>query len=112
MINLMAKLLGLNWVWEKIDGYKVYISGAGAMLSGLGTMFMGAAGIVGEFGAVHDWAAAFAWAKGMGMDANIGLLTKGWLAFMGGLGAVGWRHVQDKAQAAARLAAAPAQPAA
>lgn len=35
IMNLLMKFSGLGWVWDKVDGYKTFLSAAVSILAGL-----------------------------------------------------------------------------
>lgn len=89
LIDLAAKLSGLGWVWEKIDGYKTKLAAAAGILSG-------AAGLIGEIVPLLDkrsFAALLEFVKHLPQDPA-------WLLLVGGLGALGLGHKADKIAAA------------
>lgn len=100
-MNLIVKLLGLGWIWNKVDGLKTYIAAALAMATGLGGLCLALAGLGQEILpllAAHNLAGLLAFAKVAGADPNVAELGKAWLTLIGGLGLLGIGHKIDKTQ--------------
>lgn len=78
IINLLLKISGAGWVWEKLDGKKTNISGIASILSG-------AAALIIEFlaiGGKHDFAAVITFIKGLPTNPS-------WMMILAGLAALG-----------------------
>lgn len=108
IINLAAKLLGLNSFLAKINGSKAYIGAAGTMITGAITALTGLAGIVADLIPLETAAQYFAFAKGLGHNANAGLIAAG-----GGLLSKGWTDIGQRhavAKLEAKIAVPPPAP--
>lgn len=109
MIDLLAKLTGFGWVWDKLNGAKTYIAGATLMLSGAAAIATGVSAILTQFQAVSSLGGAIDWARGIESGDAWKMIQGGATSFGMGLAAIGLRHNQDKA-AAAVLATIPQAP--
>ena len=81
----MNWLLGLNKVWDALDGYKTYVAGAASALTG-------AAGLLNEVLPIIQHRSAtelLGWAKDLPNDQS-------WLLLLTGLAALGLRHSHSK----------------
>lgn len=99
VLNFLAKVSGLGWVWEKLDGYKTYVGGASGV-------FLGAAGLLQEIVTLVDhknYAEVLAWARALPHDQSI-------LAILAGLAALGLRHSNQKLEDKVDAAQSPALP--
>lgn len=100
LINLAVKWSGFGWIWGKLDGYKLYGTGALAILTGLVEVFTQLAPIL----AAHDSAGLFSFVTHIAAN-------DAWKTVLLGAGAIAAAHKADKMTAAAAAApsAAPAQ---
>lgn len=111
IVNLAGSYLGLKTLWEKIDGYKTYISGAARMMTGLGGILLGAAGEADAFVEnVHNIADAFHFVQNLVQhpDAPALAISAAWLVVLNGWHIIAEKHAEDKAaELAARAKALP-----
>lgn len=100
IINLLVKLSGLGWMWEKTDGLKTYLAAAAIILPGLGAALAALAGLAGEVGPIlgaHDAGALLAFVKALPHDQYADAMKAAWLTVGGGLAVLGLGHKLDKA---------------
>lgn len=115
IINMAGSWLGLKTLWDKIDGYKTYISGAAQMLTGFAGILGAAAAEANAFVAnVHDLAGSFKFLQGLAQnpDAPAKEAVLAWGVVLLGWHTIAAKHAADKAAAAQAVAApapAPAQ---
>jgi len=96
LIALAVRLSGAGWVWGKVDGYKTKIAAIGLMLSGAALMLAGASEILSALAACKDLACGIGLFRGLADNPHAATCLKGFLAFQGGLGALGLGHKLDK----------------
>lgn len=82
----MNWLLGLDKVWDKLDGSKTYLGGGIALLQGAAGLLSEILKLVADKDALEVWN----FVKGLPADQNVALLAAG-------LVAVGLRHAVAKA---------------
>lgn len=112
-MNAIVQLLGLGWIWDKLDGIKTYLAGGLAILTGLGGVLLALSGIGAELLpllSAHNLAGILELVKNFATDPNAIALGKAWLVLISGLGILGIGHKIDKAAAAAAPIAVSAQP--
>jgi len=99
LVNTAAKVFGLDsWV-VKMAGSKAYLGAASLILTGIGTSCTGLVGLIGEVMPCNDFACYVNFARGLGSDANAGLLLAGWAMVSKGLADIGNRHATEKLEA-------------
>lgn len=82
LINLLGKWTGAKAAWDKVNGYKSYLSGTALILTGI-------AGILNGLVGIGDIASLVEFAKHLSSDPS-------WLALLNGLAIVGLRHAKEK----------------
>ena len=85
LIDLAARVSGLGWIWDRLDGWKTYLAAAAGILSGL-------AGLIGEIIPVinhKSFSEALNLVKHLPQDPS-------WMLVVGGLGALGIGHGMKK----------------
>ena len=85
IVNLVAKLSGLGFVFDKINGYKTYIGAVISILSGIVQLLEKVLALQGA----SDW---LAFAKGLPQDPGLALVSVGLIG-------LGIRHKLDKGAA-------------
>lgn len=99
IVNLIARLFGLDKGVETVEMGKAYLGGIGGILTGAAAVLGGAAGLIKEIMPLHDVAGYLAFAQGFMQDANVGIITGGALAISAGYAVIGQRHATAKLEA-------------
>lgn len=103
IINLVVRFSGLGLAWDKIDGHKSQIGGAGLMLAGGGMMLTAAAQVLSAYVACLDHSCQVALLQHMAGSDSAKLALEGFVTFKAGLLGLGIAHKIEKAAGAAAL---------
>jgi hypothetical protein len=113
MLSILLSLSGASKVWNVLDGYKVKIASALAILTALGQMLLAAAGLGHEIAgmlAAHQAAGLLTLIQHISADPFAVDLGKAWVMLLASGATLGFGHKLDKHTAALQAAAAvPAQ---
>lgn len=97
LLNLVLRFSGLNALWDKADGHKSKIGGAGLMCAGAGIMLTAVAQIISAYVACADHSCQIALFKSLSSSDHVKLLMEGLITFKGGLLGLGLAHKLEKA---------------
>ena len=84
LVNLIAKITGIDAVTKKLDGANTKLAGIAGVLSGVAAL------VIQWVGMPHDPASILAFVKGLASDPA-------WLTIIGGWAALGLGRKMDKA---------------
>jgi hypothetical protein len=119
MLNLLLSLSGMSKLWDALDGYKVRIAAALAIMTALGQLILAAAGLGQEVAgmlAAHQAAGLLSLLQHISANPFAQDFAKAWVLLLSSGAALGFGHKLDKhtealqavAQATAQTAGAAA----
>jgi hypothetical protein len=85
IINLVLRLSGAGYVWDKLDGYKSFLMGSISILTGLAGILQELIDVISK----HDYALLLGFISNLPHDQS-------WLMVVGGMGVIGIAHKIDK----------------
>lgn len=99
LVALFLRLTGFGYVWDKIDGFKTYLTGGAEMLSGLSAMALSLSMMANAFVAnTHNLGDVvnFVQAAVAHKDPAMIAFSAGWIGVLHGFGMISKKHADDK----------------